>query len=81
VTQEITHGPEQSRNAAFAQGTAEEFLVLHCLHTGFRDRRIEGRRYRQTDNVSELDGPQQPYEIAGLQSEHNTMDRLTMRRI
>jgi hypothetical protein len=72
VTQEIEHGPEQSRNAAFAQGTAEEFLVLHCLHTGFRDRRLEGRRYRGTDNVSDLEGRQVPYDIAGWQRDVKT---------
>jgi hypothetical protein len=43
VSQAIQRGPERSRGEAFTQGAAEEFLVLHCLHGGFRDRRGETR--------------------------------------
>jgi hypothetical protein len=80
VTQEIAHGPAQDRARAFAHGSVETFLVQNALD-GFKDRRLEGRRYRGTDNVSDLDGPQQPYDIAGWQADINTLDRLTMKKL
>lgn len=77
VTQEIQHGPEQSRSTEFARGSADDeehimrhaALLVHAYYAtvGFKDRRIEGRRFRQTNNVEEMDGPQQPYDIAGWQ--------------
>jgi hypothetical protein len=43
VSQAIQHGPAQDRARAFAQGTAEEFLVQNALN-GFNDRRTERDR-------------------------------------
>jgi hypothetical protein len=75
VSQRISHGPEQSREEAFTEGTdlsdeqmrggrskqAAHNLAKYYGQLGFRDRRLEGRRYRPTDFISELDGPQAPY--------------------
>jgi hypothetical protein len=71
VSQKITHGPAQDRAKAFAHGSVETFLVQNALD-GFKDRRLEGRRYRGTDNVSDLEGRQQPYDIAGWQRDVKT---------
>jgi hypothetical protein len=74
VTQAITHGPAQDRAKAFAQGSAEEFLLGN---ENFRDRRVDGRRYRGTWNG---EGRQEPYDIES-QTDHNTMDRLLMKTL
>ncbi len=62
VTQQVQHGPDQSRAEAFdreaAAGMAEFYGVL-----GFKDRRAFGRRHRATDDIRDLDGPQEPYEV------------------
>jgi hypothetical protein len=77
VTQEIPHGPEQSRSAEFDAARQEAADLGHYHYAiGFRDRRFYGRRWRKTDNESELQGPQQPYDIKGLQRDVNTLDRL-----
>jgi hypothetical protein len=88
VSQEIEHGPSQSRTAEFASAAEEDyvmrqagFLVHHHYATvGFRDRRSDGRRFRPTDNTEDMYGPQEPYNIES-QTDHNTMDRLTMKKL
>jgi hypothetical protein len=59
VSQEVGHGPEQSRTGEFEQAIADLGALHYAL--GFRDRRFEGRRYRSTDNIEDLFGPQKPY--------------------
>jgi hypothetical protein len=89
VSQEIQHGPEQSRTAEFASAAEEDYVMRqagflvhqHYATVGFRDRRSDGRRYRGTDNTEDMYGPQQPYAIEGWQADHNTMDRLTMKEL
>jgi hypothetical protein len=49
-----------SREEAFARDAAADLAALHTV-LGFKDRRQEGRRYRPTDWISELDGPRKPY--------------------
>jgi hypothetical protein len=64
VTQQVQHGPQQSREDEFEQAIREGVADMATYYGTFifRDRRLEGPRYRQTSNVSELvDGPQQPY--------------------
>jgi hypothetical protein len=85
VSQAVQHGPQESREAEFEQGSRDSFsgppyfledfdeefehdirgiahdvARFHAL-TGFNDRRIEGRRHRSIDNVTELLGQQRPY--------------------
>jgi hypothetical protein len=78
VTQQIEHGPVQSRSAEFDQAVLDA-ADLGRVHRalGFRDRRFYGRRYRPTDNEDELNGRQPPYDTQGWQRDVNTMDRLT----
>jgi hypothetical protein len=66
VSQKIQHGPEQSCSEAFDREAREAAAVLHTAFgmLGWRDRRFEGRRFRPTDLVAELDGPQEPYPAA-----------------
>jgi hypothetical protein len=67
VSQRIEHGPEQSRSREFEREAAA--LAVGYGLMGFKDRRIEGRRYRGTDWVSELDGPQESNRVAGRQAD------------
>jgi hypothetical protein len=71
VTQEITHGPTESRSAEFQE--AAELGALHAS-LGFYDRRFEGRRHRSGHLYEE---PQDPPTRGGWQRDVNTHDRLT----
>src|SRR5262249_48651681 len=74
VSQDIEHGSEESRDAAFWLGI-QQAADMGEMHRTFglgrigvrpwiwRDRRISGRRYRETNNVEDLLGPQEPYDI------------------
>jgi hypothetical protein len=68
VSQRIEHGPEHSRSREFQRGSGAALAVGYGL-MGFKDRRIEGRRYRGTNWISELDGPQESNRVSGWQSE------------
>jgi hypothetical protein len=70
VSQKVTHRPQQSRQEGFSDAALRSIAVdVHAFHSemNFRDRRIEGRRYRPTNNVDDLFGPQEPYDIKGWQ--------------
>jgi hypothetical protein len=71
VSQAIEHahkGDERHREQEFERAV-QQAVELGSLHAilGFRDRRFSGRRYRPTDNVEELLGRQEPYDIKGWQ--------------
>jgi hypothetical protein len=71
VSQEIEHGPEQSRSAEFQE--AAELGALHAS-LGFYDRRFEGRRHRS----GHMYEPRQEAPTrGGWQRDVNTLDRLT----
>jgi hypothetical protein len=59
VSQDVPQGQKMSRNTESERAAAELGALHHAL--GFRDRRFG---YRPTDNVAELDGPQEPYPAA-----------------
>src|SRR5262249_42557374 len=65
----VSYGDERNRGEEFDQAV-QEAAALGSLHRilGFQDRRFSGRRYRPTDNVEELLGPQSPYDTKGWQS-------------
>jgi hypothetical protein len=70
VSQRIEHGEVRSRGGEFDEA-AQAAFELGFLHAalGFRDRRFYGRRYRPTDNVDDLLGPQRPYDVKGWQAD------------
>jgi hypothetical protein len=80
VSQKISHGPQPSREGEFTHGQddpdiesdlrqgAHDLLKYHAAN-GFNDRRVEGRRYRPTDFIDDLMGPQEPYRIEGRQAD------------
>ena len=62
VTQRVEHGPDQSRAEAFEREAAADLAAYHGFYN-WHDRRAEGRRYRNTNWVDELHGPQEPYPV------------------
>ena len=75
VTQEIPHGPDQSRSAEF-DAALQEAADLGAYHgaIGFYDRRYEGRRHRAGHLYEAL---REPPTRGGWQREVNTNERLT----
>lgn len=76
VSQEIEHGPEQSRSAEF-DGSVQEAAALGRYHyaIGFLDRRFfEGRRHFSGYLYED---PREPPTRGGWQRDVNTNDRLT----
>jgi hypothetical protein len=62
-----------SREEAFEQAqraAAAETAFLYGL-SGFKDRRYEGRRFRGTDWITELDGPQESNRVSGWQRDED----------
>jgi hypothetical protein len=68
VSQQIEHGPEQSRSREFERGSAAALAAGYGL-LAWKDRRIEGRRYRRTNWLSELSGPQASNRVTGRQAD------------
>jgi len=72
VSQRVSYGSEQSREEAFQdavlRGLAAAVSDYHS-QVMFRDRRIEGRRYRRTNNIEDLLGPQEPHDTKGWQDD------------
>jgi hypothetical protein len=56
VSQKIEYGPEKSREEEFerAVGAGLNYMASYFGDAIFKDRRLEGRRYRETDTVDEL---------------------------
>lgn len=69
VSQQVQHGPQQSPEEAFEREAREAAAGMHDFYSwiGFKDRRAFGRRYRATNNIEDLDGPQQPPPRGGWQ--------------
>jgi hypothetical protein len=67
VSQRVEHGAIESRSERFADAVngaldVNDALAADFLWRTWSDRRHEGRRYRGTDFIRDLDGPQEPYE-------------------
>jgi len=72
VSQRVEHGDQQRREEAFQEavlrGLAAAVSEYHSL-VMFRDRRLEGRRYRETNNIDDLLGPQESNRVQGWQAD------------
>jgi hypothetical protein len=71
VSGAVSHGSKMSRTEAFEQAqraAAAEMSFAYGL-LGWKDRRREGRRFRPTDTVQDMMGPQEPYPPAPHGSE------------
>ena len=78
VSQQVQHGSERSREEEFEQALRQDAAALHAFHSlnVFNDRRVEGRRYRETDFVEDILGSANiPYNNRGWQRDAVPFDR------